>query len=127
MAAATKNGRAARRVTRRGSAVSASAAMEFRTFADNGGGYHWTIVDGAGESLVESGSFPSYDEAEQAARVVRDSAGAARLEGRAPDDPPTDLAARRDAASGDDSDAERWLDERGGFSSEAVTQWPAER
>jgi len=37
--------------------------------------------------------------------------------------PPVDLAARRDAsAARDRSDAERWLDEGGGFNSEAVTR-----
>ena len=127
MPTATKSGRPGRRIASRASAVSGSAAMEFLIFEDNGGGYHWTIVDGAGERLVQSGSFASYDQAENAARVVRDNAGAARLERRAPDDRPIDLAARRDAASVDDSDAERWLDEGGSFSSEAVTQWPAPR
>jgi hypothetical protein len=39
---------------------------------------------------------------------------AARLEARAPD-PPIDLAARRDEASDDHADAERWLDEGGSF------------
>jgi hypothetical protein len=34
--------------------------------------------------------------------------------------------ARREAAiARDDSDAERWLDEGGSFSSEAVAKWPA--
>ena len=101
--------------------------MEFLIFEDNGGGHRWTIVDGAGKSLGQSGSYASHDEAEHAPRLVRDNAGAARLERRAPDDRPIDLAARCDAASVDDSDAERWLDEGGSFSSEAVTQWPAPR
>ncbi len=96
--------------------------MEFLIFEDNGGRYHWTILDGAGESLAQSGGFSSHDEAEHAARVVRDNAGGARLEGRAPQHPPSDLATRREAASEDDSDAERWLDEGGSSSSEAVTQ-----
>jgi uncharacterized protein YegP (UPF0339 family) len=115
MATATKNGRPARRAARRTSALSGSAALEFLIFEDNGGRYHWKIVDGAGESLVQSASFASYAEAERAARVVRDNAGSARLERRAPDDPPVDLTARRDAASEDDSDAERWLDEGGSY------------
>ena len=127
MAAATKNGRPARGGARRAEAVSGSVAMEFPIFEDNGGDYHWSIVDGAGESLARSGSFTSREDAEQAARVVRDNAGGARLEQRVADDPPTDLAARRAAASGGDSDAERWLDEGGSFSSEAVAQWPAPR
>jgi uncharacterized protein YegP (UPF0339 family) len=101
--------------------------MEFLIFEDNSGGYHWTIVDAAGERLVQSGGFASYDEAEHAAGVVRDHAGAARLERRAPDASPIDLAAPRDAAAEGDSDAERWLDEGGSFSSEAVTKSPAPR
>jgi uncharacterized protein YegP (UPF0339 family) len=125
MATATRNGRPSRRAARRASAAPGSAALEFLIFEDNGGGYHWTIVDGAGESLVQSGSFASRIEAKHAAQVVRDNAGAARLGRRAPANPPVDLAARRDAASSDDSDAERWLDEGGSFSSDAVTQWPA--
>jgi uncharacterized protein YegP (UPF0339 family) len=100
--------------------------MEFLIFEDNGGGHHWAIVDDAGKTFVQSGSFASHNEAVHAARVVREGAGAARLERPAPDDPPSDLGARR-SASGDDSDAERWLDEGGSFSSEAVSKWPAGR
>jgi hypothetical protein len=40
--------------------------------------------------LVEAGSSASHDEGEYAARIVRDNAGAARLERRAPDDRPID-------------------------------------
>ncbi|HWE12115.1 MAG TPA: DUF1508 domain-containing protein [Solirubrobacteraceae bacterium] len=127
MATATKNRRFAKRIDGRTSAVSGSAAMEFRTFEDNGGRYHWTIVDGAGQPLVSSEGFASYDEAERAARAVREGAGTARFERRGPDAPLIDLAARRAARSEDDSDPERWLDEGGSFSSEAVTEWPAPR
>jgi len=126
MATATQNGRPVRRGTRRTSVAPRPAALEFLIFEDNVGRYHWTIVDGAGENLGQSGGFVSHDDAERAARVVRDNAGEARLERRLPD-PPVDLAARRDAATEDDSDAERWLDEGGSFSSEAVRQWPARR
>ena len=35
------------------------------------------------------------------------------------------ISTARRAASDEDSDAERWLDEGGSFSSEAVAQWPA--
>jgi uncharacterized protein YegP (UPF0339 family) len=125
MATATKRARA--RVVPRVSGAPESSTMEFLIFEDNGGGHHWTIVDGAGESLVRSARFASYDEAERAARLVRDNAGSARLERRAAGGRPVDLTARRDAASGDNSDAERWLDEGGSFSSEAVAQWPAPR
>jgi hypothetical protein len=127
MATATKNGRPARRAPRRAKVVPGSAELEFLVFEDNGGDYRWTIVDGAGERLVQSGSFAFYDEAERAACVVRDKAGSAQLERRARDDSPIDLAARRDAGSGDDSDAERWLDEGGSFSNEAEARWPAPR
>ena len=127
MATAKKNGRPPGSGARGTNVASASAALEFLVFGDNGGRYHWTIVDGAGESLGTSGGFASYDEAERAARVVRDRAGTARLEPRLPDAPPVDLAARRDAAADDNSNAERWLDEGGSFSSEAVRQWPARR
>jgi uncharacterized protein YegP (UPF0339 family) len=127
MATATKNGRPARRAARRAEVVPGSAALQFLVLEDNGGRYHWTIVDSTGESLGQSGNFASYDEAEHAACVVRDNAGSAQLERRAPDDLPIDLAARRDAGSSDDSAAERWLDEGGSFSSEAVTRWPAPR
>ncbi len=100
--------------------------MEFLIFQDNGGAYHWTIVAGDGESLGQSGSFASYEDAEQAAQHVRDAAASARFERRASEATPVDLIARRDATS-DDADAERWLDEGGSFSSEAVTRWPAQR
>jgi uncharacterized protein YegP (UPF0339 family) len=85
MAAATKKGLPPGRVVRR--SVSGSAT-EFLVLEDDGGRFHWAIVDAAGESVGQSGSFASRDDAESAARVARDTAGMARLEGRAPDDPP---------------------------------------
>src|SRR5436305_14117302 len=103
MPTATKSGRPGRRIASRASAVSGSAAMEFLIFEDNGGGHRWAIVDGAGESLGQSGSFASHDEAEHAARLVRDNAGAARRERRGAADRPLDLAARGGAGSVDDS------------------------
>jgi uncharacterized protein YegP (UPF0339 family) len=102
--------------------------MSFLVFEDNGGGYHWTIVADSGETLVQSASFGSYEEAKQAARIVRGGASSAPFEDRAGDTPPVDLVARRDAAMARDNlDAERWLDEGGSFSSEAVTRCPAGR
>ena len=102
--------------------------MEFRVFEDNGGGYHWRILDGTGESLAQSRSFESYDDAERAAHHARGGAGSARLQRWAAKARPVDLAARRKAAvARDDADAERWLDEGGSFSSEAVAKWPARR
>jgi uncharacterized protein YegP (UPF0339 family) len=100
--------------------------MEFLLFQDNGGAYHWTIVAGDGETLAQSGSFASYDHAEQAAHHVRDGAASARFDRSPGEVSPVDLAARRDARS-DDLDAARWLDEGGSFSSEAVARWPAQR
>jgi uncharacterized protein YegP (UPF0339 family) len=103
--------------------------MKFLIFEDNGGGYHWTIVAGSGEILVQSASFASYEDAKQAARIVHAGAASASLEHVAGDTPPVDLVARRDTPRvvRDDLDAERWLDEGGSFSSEAVTRWPAPR
>ena len=100
-----------------------AAPMTFLVYEDNGGSYHWTIL-AAGETLVQSASFASYEEAEQAARIVHDGASSASFG----DKRPIDLPARSDAATRRDRlDAEGWLDEGGSFSSEAVTQWPASR
>jgi uncharacterized protein YegP (UPF0339 family) len=126
MATATKQSRAAGQLARRARDVRGPASMEFVIFQDNGGAYHWTIVAGDGATLARSGSFGSYDHAEQAARRVRDGAASARFDALASEARPVDLIARRHASS-DDSDAERWLDEGGSFSSEAVARWPAQR
>jgi uncharacterized protein YegP (UPF0339 family) len=80
MATATKKGHAARPVARSRGDVSESASLEFLVQQDNGGDYHWEIVGERGESLVESGSFTSHDDAERAARRVYDRAGSARFE-----------------------------------------------
>ena len=98
------------------------ASMKFRVDEDNGGRYHWMIVADGGETLVRSAGFGSYEEANQAAGRVHRDASHASFEDRSGARPPVDLSARRDAASHDDSDAERWLDEGGSFSSEAVTR-----
>jgi uncharacterized protein YegP (UPF0339 family) len=96
-------------------------AMKFVVFEDNGGGYHWTIVTASGETLVQSASFASYEEAKQAARVVHAGAASASLEPLAGDIPPVELVAGRTArAVRDDLDAERWLDEGGSFTKEAA-------
>ena len=97
--------------------------MEFLIVEDNGRAYRWTIVAGDGATLAWSGRFASYDAAEKAANVVRDGAASARFERRAGKASPVDLGARRSAKS-DASDAERWLDEGGSFSSDAVAEWP---
>jgi uncharacterized protein YegP (UPF0339 family) len=57
-----------------------AASLEFLVHQDNGGYYHWEIVDEQGESLAKSGRFASHDEAERAARCVQDGAGSARFE-----------------------------------------------
>ena len=80
MATATKKGRAAGPVARRARDGSESASLEFLIYQDNGGDYHWKIVGGAGESLSQSGSFTSHDDAERAALRVHDDAGSARFE-----------------------------------------------
>jgi uncharacterized protein YegP (UPF0339 family) len=72
MATATQKERTARQVARR--AKAASAAVTFLVVEDNAGTYRWTIVDGHGESLAESGIFATYDAANTAANVVRDAA-----------------------------------------------------
>ncbi len=72
MATATQKERTARQVARR--AKAAAAAVTFLVVEDNGGNYRWTIVDGHGESLAESGIFATHDAANAAASVVRDAA-----------------------------------------------------
>jgi uncharacterized protein YegP (UPF0339 family) len=103
------------------------AALEFVIFQDNGGAYRWRIVAGDGATLVQSGSFESFDRAERAAHRVRDGAASAGFARRGGEVRPVDLDARRDRSSDDDLDAERWLDEGGSFNSDAVTRWPAQR
>ncbi len=125
MATASKKSRASRQLAERPARVRVGAAMEFLIFEDNSGSYHWTILAGDGSTLGQSGDFGSYDDAEQAAHQICDGAASARLEPRESGTASVDLAARR--AASDDSDAERWLDERGSFNSEAVSQWTAPR
>jgi uncharacterized protein YegP (UPF0339 family) len=100
--------------------------MEFLIFEDNGGDHHWTIVAGDGVTVARSGSFTSYQDAERAAQHVRDGAASAPFERRTVAKLPDDVGARRSSTS-DASDAQRWLDEDGGFSSEAVAKWHASR
>ena len=119
MATATKRALAAKQVARGARRVSESASLEFLVFADNGGDYHWAIVGDGGDSLAQSGSFASYDEAERAGRYVRDGAESARFERRATGNSTVDLVAGADAAR-DALDAHRWLDEGGSFRGEGV-------
>jgi hypothetical protein len=53
-------------------------------------------------------------------------AASARFDRRAGEVSPVDLAARRDRPR-DDLNAERWLDEGGSFTREAVARWPNHR
>ena len=126
MGTAPKKSRAARQLASPARDVRVPEPMEFVIFEDNGGAYHWRIVAGDGATLAQSASFASYDSAEQAARRVRDGAASARFDRRPGELGPVGLAARRDRPS-DALDAERWLDEGGSFSSEAVARWPAPR
>ena len=100
-------------------------SLTFLIYEDNGGGYHWRIVADGGETLVRSASFGSYEDANQAAGIVHRGASRATFEHGSDNPPPADLPARRHRITvtlRDRLDAERWLDEGGSFSSEAVTR-----
>ena len=110
MGTAPKKSRAAGPLARPARDVRVPESMEFLIFEDNGGAYHWRIVAGDGTTLAQSGSFASYQDAEQAARRVRDGAASARFKRRAGELRAVDLATRRDRPR-DEVNAERWLDE----------------
>ena len=71
MATATKQSRAAKQLARRPAHMRSPESMEFVILEDNGGAFHWTIVASDGATLVRSGGFASYDDAEQAAERPR--------------------------------------------------------
>jgi uncharacterized protein YegP (UPF0339 family) len=119
MATATKESRAASQLARHALNVLRAGLDAVGMFEDNGGACRWMLSPGDGPILARSESFTSYDDAERSARRVRDGAASARFDRRAGEFTPVDLGARRDGPS-DDLDAERWLDEAGSFSSEAV-------
>jgi uncharacterized protein YegP (UPF0339 family) len=98
MATARRKAAEPRQVARRTGALAKSASMRFLIFEDNGGAYHWKIVAGDGATLAQSVGFVSYEDAERAARRVRDGAGSASFKPRAGVDQPVDLAARRAVA-----------------------------
>jgi len=100
MATANKKSRASKQLARPLAHSNSPAVMEFLVFEDNSGSYHWTILAGDGATLGHSEDFASYDDAEQAARQIRDGAASARLEPR----------------------GNGTLDEGGSFTSEAVAQ-----
>jgi hypothetical protein len=83
MTTATKTARATSDANRGAGVASNSVSMEFLIVEDNGGHYHWTLLDRDGNSLARSPSFGAYEHAEDAARVVLASAGSARLDRRA--------------------------------------------
>lgn len=100
MATANKKSRASKQRARPLAHINGPAPMEFLIFEDNSASYHWTILAGDGATLGHSGDFASYDDAEQAARQIRDGAASARLEPR----------------------ENGTVDESGSFTSEAVAQ-----
>jgi uncharacterized protein YegP (UPF0339 family) len=60
-----------------------SASMEFLIVEDNGGEYHWRLLDRDGNRVARSPTFASYGATEDAACVVLAGAGSARLDPRA--------------------------------------------
>lgn len=126
MGTAPKKSRAAGQLARPARDVPVPESMEFLIFEEDGGAYHWRIVAGDGATLAQSGSFASYQDAEQAAQRVRDGAASARFNHRSRELDAVDLATRRDRPRGE-LNAERWLDEGGSFSREAVARWPDHR
>jgi len=126
MGTAPKKSRAASRLAGHARDVRVPGSMEFLISGDNGGAYQWTIVACEGATLEQSGSFASYEDAEQAAQRVRDGAASARPIRRGREMGAGDRAARRDRP-GAELGAERWLDEGGTFTREAVARWPNHR
>jgi uncharacterized protein YegP (UPF0339 family) len=76
-------------------AASERGSMQFLSFEDNGGAFHWALVAASGDHLVQSASFVSYEQAKQAAGVVRSGAVSAPFENRADDPAPLELGAHR--------------------------------
>jgi uncharacterized protein YegP (UPF0339 family) len=91
MATATQNGRIPKGVRRGAERASQSASMEFLVVEDNGGKYHWTLLDHEGNTLARSPRLVTYEQAEDAARVVAAGAGSARLERRVATDSSLDI------------------------------------
>lgn len=83
MATAPKKARATTGDRRSAMDDSESASMEFVIVEDNGGDFHWTLLDRDGTSLARSATFASYEHTEDAARVVHAGVGSARLDRRA--------------------------------------------
>jgi uncharacterized protein YegP (UPF0339 family) len=64
--------------------VSEPASLEFLTSRDNGGNYHWEIVNSGGETLAHSDCFASQEDAERAARHVYEGVPSARFVSQIP-------------------------------------------
>ena len=126
MGTAPKKSRAAAPRARPAPDARVAESIEFLIFEDNGGAYRWRILAGDGATLAQSGSFASYDRAEQAARRVRDAAASARLNHRGRELGAVDLATRRGRPR-DDLNPERWVNEANSYTREAVTRWPNHR
>ena len=123
MSTAPNKSRAASRLAGHARDVRVPEPMKVRIFEDNDGAYQRRIIADDGATLAQSGSFTSYEDAEQAAQRVRDGAASARLNRRGREMGAVDRAARRDRP-GAELGAERWLDEGGSFTREAVARWP---
>jgi uncharacterized protein YegP (UPF0339 family) len=80
MATAPKKPRAGKQVGRLPRERPALASLEFRVHQDNGGDFHWSIIGERGGILAQSEGFGSYEDAERAARCVREGAGSARVQ-----------------------------------------------
>jgi uncharacterized protein YegP (UPF0339 family) len=123
MATATKKSRASKQLAERQTHEPARSAMEFLIFEDNSGSYHWTILAGDGSPLGGAGDYASYDDAERAAKQIRDGAASARLEPRGSGTGP--LGAQHDATD-DKANAGHRLQEGRSSNGKAVAQWPAQ-
>jgi uncharacterized protein YegP (UPF0339 family) len=73
MGAAPQRPRTAQ-LARRAAHANVPASMEFLSFEDNDGAFHWAIVAAGGDHVVQSATFGSYEEAKQGAGVLRSGA-----------------------------------------------------
>jgi uncharacterized protein YegP (UPF0339 family) len=71
-----------------------SVSMEFLIVEDNGGNYHWTLLDRDGNNLGRSPSYACHEDAEDAVLVVLAGAGSARLDRRAATDSSLDIPSK---------------------------------
>ncbi len=71
-----------------------SVSMEFLIVEDNGGHFHWTLLDRDGNNLARSPSHASHEDTEDAALVVLAGAGSARLDRRAATDRSLDIPSK---------------------------------